>query len=71
LALRLANTLSGGVAGILPDMNLVLEEKNLILEMAPDATDLIGEAVMRQLDAVAKNLGRTADLRVTAKALSG
>lgn len=63
LALRLANSLSGGAAGVLGEFNLVTEPRKLVLEATDVATDLLGEAVARQHEALARHLGLTAEFR--------
>jgi len=65
LALRLAYTLTGGVPGLLEGSALKLTEGKLVLSLLPDHALLAGEAVQRRLDALARVLGKTAELRRT------
>ncbi len=63
LSLRLAYTLTGGVPGLLDGSALKLTEGKLVLTLQPENALLAGEAVQRRLDALARALGRAADLR--------
>jgi exopolyphosphatase/guanosine-5'-triphosphate,3'-diphosphate pyrophosphatase len=65
LALRLAYTLTGGVPGLLEGSALKLTEGKLTLSLVSDHSLLAGEAVQRRLDAVARVLGKTSELRRT------
>ena len=65
LALRLAYTLTGGVPGLLEGSALKLTESKLTLSLISDHSLLAGEAVQRRLDALARVLGKTAELRRT------
>lgn len=64
LALRLAHTLTGGSIGLAKEARLRLDGEKLVLEVSPSAEALIGEAVSRRLDALAKAVGRKPDLRM-------
>lgn len=57
-ALRLAHTLTGGAAALLQRTSLVLGRQDLTLRLPPDAAMLMGDAVQRRLDALARSLGR-------------
>ncbi len=63
LALRLAYTLTGGVPGVLAGSALKLTEARVSLSLMPNHVLLLGEAVQRRLDALAKVMGRSADLK--------
>src|SRR5215469_6259245 len=65
LALRLAYTLTGGVPGLLEGSALKLTDGKLTLSLMSDHALLAGEAVQRRLDALARVLGKTAELRRT------
>jgi exopolyphosphatase/guanosine-5'-triphosphate,3'-diphosphate pyrophosphatase len=65
LALRLAYTLTGGVPGLLEGSALKLTEGKLTLSLVSDHSLLAGEAVQRRLDALARVLGKTSELRRT------
>jgi exopolyphosphatase/guanosine-5'-triphosphate,3'-diphosphate pyrophosphatase len=63
LALRLAYTLTGGVPGLLDGSTLKLTDGKLILGLQAENALFVGEAVQRRLDALARALGRIADIR--------
>jgi exopolyphosphatase / guanosine-5'-triphosphate,3'-diphosphate pyrophosphatase len=63
LALRLAYTLTGGVPGLLDGSALKLNDSKLVLTLLSDHALLAGDSVQRRLDALAKALGKAADLR--------
>jgi len=63
LALRLAYTLTGGVPGLLEGSALKLSDSKLVLTLLSDHSLLAGEAVQRRLDALARALGKTAELK--------
>lgn len=63
LALRLAYTVTGGVPGLLEGSPLKLTDGKLVLTLLSDHALLAGEAVQRRLDALARALGKTAELR--------
>jgi len=65
LALRLAYTLTGGVPGLLEGSALKLTDGKLVLTLMSDHALLAGEAVQRRLDALARVLGKTSELRRT------
>ena len=58
LALRLGQTLTGGVVALLQRTALTLDEETLYLTLPEDNRALIGDTVQRRLDAVAKSLNR-------------
>src|SRR4051794_10864449 len=58
LALRLAQTLTGGVVTLLQRTALTLDEETLYLTLPEDSLALIGDTVQRRLDSVAKSLNR-------------
>ena len=58
LALRLGQTLTGGVVALLQRTALTLDEETLYLTLPEDSRALIGDTVQRRLDAVAKSLNR-------------
>ncbi len=63
LSLRLAYTLTGGVPGLLTGSTLKLTDSKLVLSLLPDHALLAGEAVQRRLDALARALGRNAEMK--------
>ena len=65
--LRLAHTLAGGT-GVLPNSRLRLTQQNLVLDLPANAEPLIGESVVRRLEALAKAVLRQPELRVAGKA---
>jgi exopolyphosphatase/guanosine-5'-triphosphate,3'-diphosphate pyrophosphatase len=65
LALRLAQTLTGGVATLLQRTSLTVDEETLTLTIPEDAQILIGDSVQRRLDAVAKGLNRRGAVSVS------
>jgi exopolyphosphatase/guanosine-5'-triphosphate,3'-diphosphate pyrophosphatase len=58
LALRLGQTLTGGVVALLQRTALTLDEETLYLTLPEDSRALIGDTVQRRLDSVAKSLNR-------------
>lgn len=64
LALRLAQTLSGGVPGILAECKLRPSGNGIVLELPAQHAVLDGEAVQRRMEALGKALGRSIELRV-------
>jgi len=64
LGLRLGQTLSGGVPGLLRDCRLRFLNGNLVLELSSQLGVLNGEQVQRRVEALAKALNRGWDLRV-------
>ena len=64
LALRLAQTLSAGVPGILNDCKLRPNGNGIVLEIPPQHAVLDGEAVQRRVEALAKALGRSGEVRL-------
>ena len=65
LVLRLAHTVSGGAPIPLDGTHLDLSGDPIALTVAPDQAALIGDVVRRRLDAVAKALGRGAEVLVS------
>jgi exopolyphosphatase / guanosine-5'-triphosphate,3'-diphosphate pyrophosphatase len=63
LAMRLGYTLGGGVPGQLAGMSLALGDGSVILDLGGDAGGRWGESVQRRLDALARALGRRAEVR--------
>ncbi len=64
LALRLAQTLSGGVPGVLADCRLRPNGNGIVLELPAQHGALDGEAVQRRVEALGKAFNRAAELRV-------
>lgn len=64
LAFRLAQTLSAGVPGILNDCKLRPNGNGIVLEIPAQHAALAGEAVQRRVEALAKALGRSGEVRV-------
>jgi len=64
LAIRLAHTLSGGVPGILADCRLKPNGNGILLEIPPQHAALDGEAVQRRMEALAKAMNRTGQVRI-------
>ncbi len=65
-AVRLAHTLSAGMAGVLPQTRLVYEDGKLILRISRQLQALDGEPLRRRLRNVARELGFIPDLQVSA-----
>ncbi len=63
LALRLAFTLSAGMPGVLRQVRLEMTGRNVTLAVPARARALVGEAVERRLDALARTLDRRARIR--------
>ena len=63
-ALRLAQTLSGGVPGVLAECRLRPNGNSLLLELPAQHAALSGEAVERRVEALGKAFNRAAELRV-------
>ena len=57
LALRLGFTLSGGAPGVLADCGLRLHDDAVVLTLPTSGSVVIGDAVLRRLDALARGLG--------------
>lgn len=57
LALRLGFTLSGGAPGVLADCGLRLHDDAVVLTLPASGSVVIGDAVLRRLDALARGLG--------------
>jgi exopolyphosphatase/guanosine-5'-triphosphate,3'-diphosphate pyrophosphatase len=57
LALRLAYTLSGGAPDILRECGLKLHDDAVVLGLPASGSVVIGDAVLRRLDALARGLG--------------
>jgi exopolyphosphatase/guanosine-5'-triphosphate,3'-diphosphate pyrophosphatase len=66
-AVRLAHTLSAGMAGILPQTPLVYEGKRLILRLPAQLQALDGETLQRRLRSLAKELGVTPEVQIGAR----
>ncbi len=64
LALRLAQTLSAGVPGILRDCRLRPNGNGILLELPAKHAALDGEAVQRRAEALGKALGHSSEVRV-------
>lgn len=64
LALRLGETLTGGVPGLLAGSKLGLENDTLTLSVRRDAHQRLGESVQRRLDALGRAMGRKTEIRV-------
>lgn len=64
LGLRLGQTLSGGVPGLLRDCRLRFQNGNLVLELSQALAVLDGEQVQRRVETLAKALNRGWDVRV-------
>lgn len=72
LALRLAQTLTGGAMMMLQRTALRLGDEKLSLILPEDAAALVGEAVQRRLDSLAKALNRSGEIIIqTAPKLAG
>lgn len=63
LAMRLGYTLSGGVRGMLDGSALALSDGAVTLRLGGGSVALYGESVQRRLDALARTMGRRAELR--------
>ncbi len=66
-AVRLAHTLSAGMAGILPQTSLVYEANKLVLFLPKRLEALDGETLRRRLRIVAKELGVAPEVRIAQK----
>ncbi len=66
-AVRLAHTLSAGMAGVLPQTRLEYEGGKLVLRISRQLQALDGEPLRRRLRNVARELGFIPDLQVTAQ----
>jgi exopolyphosphatase/guanosine-5'-triphosphate,3'-diphosphate pyrophosphatase len=64
LALRLGNTLTGGVPGLLAGSKLATHNGTLTLTLGRKTGQRLGESVARRLDALSKALGKKAEIRV-------
>lgn len=65
LALRLGYTLSAGVPGMLGSASLSLADGVVTLSLSGEGIALYGESVQRRLDALARVMGRRAEIRRT------
>jgi len=63
LALRLGYTIMGGVPGLLGGVTLGLGDGAVVLSFGPSSAGRYGENVQRRLDALARAMGRSAELR--------
>ncbi len=66
-AVRLAHTLSAGMAGILPQTSLVYEAGKLVLYLPKRLEALDGETLRRRLRIVARELGMAPEVRIAQK----
>jgi exopolyphosphatase/guanosine-5'-triphosphate,3'-diphosphate pyrophosphatase len=64
LAVRLAQAIAAGMAGVLPRTSLFYEEDALVLKLPSDLAMLDGAVLRRRLKALARELGMNADVRV-------
>jgi exopolyphosphatase/guanosine-5'-triphosphate,3'-diphosphate pyrophosphatase len=64
LALRLGNTLTGGVPGLLAGSKLGVENGTLTLSLRRDSGRRLGESVQRRLDALGRALGKKTEIRL-------
>ena len=64
LALRLGNTLTGGVPGLLSNAKLATHNGTLSLTLGRKTAPHLGESVNRRLDALGKALGKKAEIRL-------
>jgi exopolyphosphatase / guanosine-5'-triphosphate,3'-diphosphate pyrophosphatase len=67
LAVRLAHTLSAGMAGVLPQTRLEYQDGRLVLRISQQLQALDGEPLRRRLRNVARELGFIPDLQVSAQ----
>jgi exopolyphosphatase/guanosine-5'-triphosphate,3'-diphosphate pyrophosphatase len=63
LAFRLGYTIAGGVPGLLGGVTLNLGDGTIVLSFAPGSAGRFGESVQRRLDALARALGRSPEVR--------
>ncbi len=63
LAYRLGYTISGAVPGLLAGVSLSLSDAAVTLSFGPSGAGRYGETVQRRLDALARALGRRAEVR--------
>lgn len=66
-SVRLAHTLSAGMAGVLPQTELAYEGQKLILRISPQLQALDGDPLRRRLRIVARELGFIPDVQVAAR----
>jgi exopolyphosphatase / guanosine-5'-triphosphate,3'-diphosphate pyrophosphatase len=64
LALRLGETLTGGVPGLLSGSRLVRENGTLALSLRRGTGQRLGESVQRRLDALGRALGKKTEIRL-------
>jgi exopolyphosphatase/guanosine-5'-triphosphate,3'-diphosphate pyrophosphatase len=64
LALRLGNTLTGGVPGLLAGSKLATHNGTLSLSLGRNAGKRSGESVQRRLDALGRAMGKKAEIRL-------
>ena len=64
LALRLAQTFSGGTAGVLESTRLRFGPVNLVLDVAEEAAMLVADVIERRLEALARVMGRNPEVRI-------
>ncbi len=63
LAIRLAHRLGGGAAGALEQCPLSVQDKTLVLNIAPNVSALDNASVLRRLDRLADVMGLVAQIR--------
>jgi exopolyphosphatase/guanosine-5'-triphosphate,3'-diphosphate pyrophosphatase len=62
--LRLAHTLTGGASTLLERTSLTLSDDKVVLTLPADEASLVGDAVYRRLDGVARATGRKAAIEI-------
>jgi exopolyphosphatase/guanosine-5'-triphosphate,3'-diphosphate pyrophosphatase len=67
LALRLAQTMTGGTGEMLAQIKLRVSGTSLVLEVQNGAADLVGDVVERRLEALARMLDCTPQIKVARK----
>jgi exopolyphosphatase / guanosine-5'-triphosphate,3'-diphosphate pyrophosphatase len=66
-SVRLAHTLSAGMAGVLPQTKLANDGRKLILRLPAQLQALDGEILQRRMRSLAKELGVTAEVQAAAR----
>jgi exopolyphosphatase/guanosine-5'-triphosphate,3'-diphosphate pyrophosphatase len=64
LALRLGNTLTGGVPGLLSGSKLAMEDGVLTLSFRRNGGERLGESVQRRLEALSRALNKRSEIRL-------
>ena len=59
LALRLAHTISGGMLALLVNYRLSMDAKKINLHLGSDTDELIGEATIKRMAALARSFDRS------------